>query len=161
MTHPPSPIYEILIQICPLILGKLLFLNKRYEIRLLLSVSLLISISHWQHAASTIILCTCFGSADKINFLLLSPGNILLHISGVLVPPKCIFKERERQSSCPWLGRVGYARPNCGLQEWWESKQSVGHAHPTVVRFPNPLATATDIHGSWGTWLTPLLPPLK
>ena len=22
-----------------------------------------------------------------------------------------------------------------------------------LVRFPNPLATATDIHGSWGTWL--------
>ena len=23
----------------------------------------------------------------------------------------------------------------------------------TVVRFPNPLATGSDIHGNWGTWL--------
>ena len=27
-----------------------------------------------------------------------------------------------------------------------------------LVRFPNPLATGSDIHGSWGTWLDPNLP---
>ena len=34
----------------------------------------------------------------------------------------------------------------------WKSLAQVRRAHVGLVRFPNPLATGSEIRGSWGTW---------